>query len=58
MRKYIYYVVDQADAVITVSRTRDEARRDKRFFEDFPLSTDKPPFKIVRYELTNPKVVR
>lgn len=62
MKKYLYYVVDSAGKHISsFNHTREEAREDKRLAEIdgyAELFGDKPPYKIVRYELANPKVVR
>lgn len=61
MRKYLYYLMDSADNWVGTNLTREGAREDKRLAEAgnyAELFGDKLPYKIVRYELVNPKVVR
>lgn len=61
MQKYMYWVVDSVNTWVGTAFSRDEAREIKRFagFDDHTMKFgDKPPYKIVRYELVNPKVVR
>lgn len=61
MKKYLYQLVDSENTLISRNFIREEAREDKRRAEIdgyAELFGDKPPYKIVRYELVNPKVVR
>lgn len=58
MNKYMYQVVDSGDFRAGGFTNRADAREYKRACEKHPFGTEKPPFKIVRYELTNPTIIR
>lgn len=59
---YIYTLKDSNDKYCCSAYTRREAREYKRNAETNPFFQEElgevPPYKIVRYELSNAKVVR
>jgi len=61
MNKYVYEVVDAKGNVVVggdILVARRQARAVKRSCIKDPIEGEQPPFKIVRYELTNPTVIR
>lgn len=59
MKKYYYQVVDSRGKVVCGQiHNRKMAREVKKDCENYPLPGETIPYKILRYELTNPTVIR
>lgn len=58
MNKYFYAVVDKNGQLCAGATDHEQAREQKRHVEEYPLHHEVQTFKILRFDISEAKVVR